>query len=348
MDRGSLARTGRNRVGLLSVLIAGCVAAPATDRDGAGLVGAADPSYPEVGVIVTTVERGGQRLTKTCTATLVTERVVVTARHCVPETADPCDVLFATSPDGTFDLASLGADASGTARGQELVRPAGVGSERMSAGIGKGMLRGDVLAIVLDRPMPLPPRGMRRGPALGPADGGAALRLVGAGKSPAELSTGRVTRSAVEPVVTVTDGLVATAPSTGGSAVRPGDSGGPVLLETGRGDKLLVGVITAQFPAYSLHTLLDPWSDVLRTATDHAATQAPAVCTRGWTRLPASGPGGGGGFGPASDEAPEATLGCGCDPGCSERGDCCDGCWSCACGPECNGDDVPCCTEGCE
>lgn len=338
----------RSHLAVLGFLVTGCLADPGRDRSRALLVGDHDIESPEVGVLVAHFATGpGTRSTERCTATLVTDRVVITARHCVPDGAAACDVLFATSAEGIFDLAALSADGAGTARGQAIVRPRDVGAdERMTAGIGTGMLRGDLLAIVLDRPLPLPEHGTLRGPPLGPTDAGSTVRIVGAGTSPSDGPGVRVRRTALERVGTIADGFFTSLPRREGSSIRPGDSGGPVLLVTGSGEKLLVGVVTAQMPYHSLHTVLSDWSGVVQEATDRAAAEPPSLCTSPWS---AGAPGArrSRGTGAASDGAVPEPEACACDPACTELGDCCDGCWACACDDACGTAEVPCCAEGC-
>lgn len=174
----------------------------------------------------TTACGGGESAAIACTGTLVAPRVVVTAAHCLGLAAPNAHQVFfgASWADGGVIIPVIG----GRAHPQ----------------FDPSTHANDIAALILESDAPAPPIAMRAEPL--PDLTGTDVRLVGSGvTSPTANETG-VRRGGVARVTAIGADDVRVAPSPAMSC--RGDSGGPVLADTGDGEQL-IGVTSYGDPA---------------------------------------------------------------------------------------------------
>jgi len=194
------------QITLLLVALVGCVGGSEMDRGAGGIEGGGvENGHPEVVQVRSPTGR--------CTGTLIHDRVVMTAKHCVPVNANPGQVSIwsGTTPtqweaDGV-DFAYVG-----------LLEGAKVQED-------------DLLLVVLDRTPSVTARATPRTAGLSSSDIASKVRLIGYGGTNPNGSGGGTRKSGIATISIVEETTFHTIRNAAGEAVcRPGDSGGPVFI----------------------------------------------------------------------------------------------------------------------
>lgn len=209
---------------LLATLFLGACAAPLpTEREGSteskiigGKVDTADPAVVEL--IMQTGEDGGL-----CTATFISQTVLLTAAHCVVSEDDP------TKIPANAEFQIMMAPSESAAKDTDFIK---VSRENVHFHPQyDGEAAHDVAIVVLDQPVNVTPIPIGRSP-LTQADIGKRVRLVGYGASKrnATSNDGASTKRTVSTAIMSLQKDLVGIGSSNGQACN-GDSGGPALLE---------------------------------------------------------------------------------------------------------------------
>jgi MYXO-CTERM domain-containing protein len=201
----------------------GCLAPPpATESVAQPIVaGAADPADPAM-VELFAIQRNS---VAKCTATLITPRILLTAAHCIFETQGARYRVFLGNDDGNVTAKDL------------LPVTAAVFDPMYS----NNAVSHDIGVVVLAAPLSIAPVPMNRDPLPATAVGQAA-RYVGYGLTDgvAQRGDGRK-RAATAPIAQITQTLIRIGKNAHGTC--NGDSGGPLLMDTGAGEAV-IGVVS--------------------------------------------------------------------------------------------------------
>jgi MYXO-CTERM domain-containing protein len=186
------------------------------------VAGTADPGDPAIVELVAVM---GNSLAK-CTATLVSPHVLLTAAHCIAETTGARYVVF------------LGNDDSQVAQRDVLPVAAAVVDPLYNDNPGDGH---DIAVVALAQPLGIPTVPINRAP-LTAAALRANARYVGYGLTDGVTQSGDgVKRQGTAPIAQISRTLILIGVNPHGTC--NGDSGGPLLLDTGAGEAI-IGVVS--------------------------------------------------------------------------------------------------------
>ena len=242
--------------GIGVVALGGCLGGAGLEAtDGSGIVrGQVEPGHPEVGVLYSDGAF--------CTATLIASRVLLTARHCIPDGQNAGDIRFFTGQVVDWENAT----------------PAAVGVEIYDywdspLAPGYTYYGDDIAAVILDRDPPgISPAPYRTRP-MGNDVVGQQVQLVGYGETQLCAKDHGTRRSTSATIVGMFSNLsnnfqVKTRGGADGGEACRGDSGGPIFLE---GE--VAGVITGtDCASRSYHQRVDIHIDLIQSAIDRAAS----------------------------------------------------------------------------
>ncbi len=255
-----------------AALVAGCVAPvtgqPEPDSAEVGgahqaIVGGELGGHPAV-VVLQNYRSGGL-----CTGTLIAERVVLTAKHCIQEP-------FASGPANPSDIVVGVGDTirrlSAALRVQSIDTPPGVYTVDSRGGLGTGLVGSDVAVMVLQSGVPgiEPIPVMRTNPS---AIAGQVITAVGFGQTPS--GQVGVKYTATGRVQGVTDELIYV-----GALTCQGDSGGPAITSS----REVAGVVSfgawSCGSGYGAYNTILPFMDMI----DRALTSAGSCLNDGEER----------------------------------------------------------------
>lgn len=283
---------------LVALAVAGCIAAPggapSTGTSGAAIVGGAiDLEHTAVFDILVDGEQS-------CTGTLISPHVVLTAAHCIVEDVDDATELVVFTGSDEFDLAGgeLHEVVTGSIHPTYLTDPI---EDQV----------GDMALLILAEPSTIEPMRYNR-QLLVDSMIGTPVQMVGYGDTTVEEPTsgGGRRRQATSPLVDFDEDWVLAGTRT--RAQCYGDSGGPVLMELD-GIEQVIGINSWQENDDCNEVNYNTRVDLLSEWIDgHVETYDPGFDGGGGGGGDGDGSGGGGDTGDGGDGPGDGMSGGGC------------------------------------